>query len=162
MRTGNPLIYFVPLLWLFGSCESSFLELKRDRSHVVPTTVAEFNAMLDNYGVMNSGAGYALGIIASDEHYLTAAEWDLLPTVQEENGYIWAADVFALEETYDWNTPHRRILYANIILEGLDKISFGPHQGAAFDRVKGGALFHRGMAYYQLADRKSTRLNSSP
>ncbi len=50
----------------------------------------------------------------------------------------------------DWDFPYRTIFYANTALDGLAKIT-GSYDQAAWNNVKGSALFYRAHIFYQLA-----------
>ncbi|TPE42452.1 RagB/SusD family nutrient uptake outer membrane protein [Pontibacter mangrovi] len=153
MKNRNLCTWVLCLLTLAAlpSCEKEFLELKPDKTLVVPTTLEDLQALLDHGAVMNTGTSHALAEFGSDDYYVSTATWQLLPRPEEKNGYIWAKEVYEGQPVNDWDYAYRRILYANTVLEGLEKLQPSPAQQAAWSQAKGMALFHRGWAFFQLA-----------
>lgn len=148
----NRIVLFVSVVFLLSglaSCTSDFLEAKPDQSLLIPETLSDFNALMDNSNNFNLSP--AIGHIASDDFVITDNGWLALTTVAEKNSYYWADDVFE-ESTYigDWNIPYIQVFYSNIVLDGLNKLD--PDANAAeYRRVKGSALFYRAFAFYNLA-----------
>ena len=109
----------------------------------MPTTVADFSSLLNNDEVLN--ADYTgIGIISSDNFFITYTSWMNRQPI-EQNAYLWKADIYECASSADWDYPYLSISYANVILDGLDKISFEGVDAAEWKRVKGSALFR--MAY---------------
>src|SRR5689334_2992882 len=83
------------------SCGDEFLEKKPDKSLVIPATLDDFQALLDNADrVMNVTP--MIGMIASDDAFTTDAGWKGLITATERNCYIWADDTYNGEQCNDW------------------------------------------------------------
>lgn len=143
--------HYLFLVLLLASCSPEFLDVKRNKSQVVPATIADFQSMLDRWDVFNNGSAHKLAIVGAGEFHIPDERWGLLAQPYERNGYIWAEDVYEGGEVDDWNTAYHRILLANIVLDGLSKIEPEPWDADAFGRVKGSALFFRAFNYYQLA-----------
>jgi len=137
------------LLLLFISCKKDFLEAKPDKKMVVPSTLQDFQALLDNTDIMNSWMPY-LGEIGSDDYYLHDDTWNALTYPPEKNGYIWAKEIYEGNSSPDWEYMYRIVFYANNVLEGLDKIKNTDDQ-KSYSEIKGSALFFRGYAFYQLS-----------
>jgi hypothetical protein len=132
------------------SCSDDFLDKKPVKSVVVPNTLSDFQALLDNpQQVMNRVP--ALGFLASDEAFTSDAGYLAFPSITNRNSYIWAVNIYEGEQVPDWMYPYQQVFYANIILEGLEKIKMTTSNEADYKRVKGSALFFRGHAFYQLA-----------
>lgn len=148
----NRVIVFVSVVWLLtglGACTKDFLEARPDQSLLIPRTLSDFNALLDNSNNFNISP--ALGHIASDDVTITDNGWLALTTVAEKNSYYWADDVFE-ESSYigDWNIPYIQVFYSNIVLDGLKELDPAVNAGE-YRRVKGSALFYRAFAFYNLA-----------
>ncbi len=136
----------------FCACnKAEFLDKKPQTSLLVPTKLEDFEKLLDNYSVINVSG--KLGEISSDNIYIENEQtWAALYTPDERNAYIWATDLFeGMGNINDWVFPYRQILYANIVLEGLAKITPVAATQADYDRIKGWALFIRGHALFNLA-----------
>lgn len=149
-RTDYVKILMLPLS-LCG-CGGEFLDVKRDKSDVVPASIADFQAILDDaQRTMNSGSSHELSIIGAGEFYVSDETWNASPPYQR-NAYIWAKEqVYEREQVPDWDYAYRRILYANTALEGIERIDPVPDQQDAWNNVKGSALFFRAFSCYQLA-----------
>jgi len=126
------------------SCKK-YLDLKPDQSLVIPSTVADCQALLDNNLVMNSS--FPTTEWAADNYYLTVKSWNGLSQVNDHNGYIWAANADLSE--YQWQGGYEVVLYANQALKTLNGI---PSDSASLaGPVRGQALFWRAFSFYLMA-----------
>lgn len=148
-------IGIILLLILISGCKKSgFLDAKPDQSLVVPSTLEDLQALLDNDQVMN-GAGNlgnvpVLGDVGCDDYYITENDFLLSATLQQ-NAYTWATDIYSGEKILDWDYPYRSVFYSNVALDELAKLSVSSSQQQASNNIKGSALFYRAHAFYQLA-----------
>lgn len=134
-----------------GSCGKGFLEVKPDKAQVVPERIEDFQALLDNTSISFTASGGLAGI-AADEFFRFDNDMLVLLGV-ESNTYTWEKDMYAgWREIWDWNHRHESIFYANIVLEGLEKIQPTAAQQNAWNIAKGIALFYRAIAVYRLAE----------
>ncbi|WP_437920422.1 RagB/SusD family nutrient uptake outer membrane protein [Sphingobacterium sp. LRF_L2] len=145
----------VCLLLITSGCSKGFLDVKSSASIANPSTIEDFQALLDNAaGAMNSLPPISLNFIAGEEYRITSAVWNAVPVtnnrIQQKNAYIWAADVYQGESGNDWDEGYKKILYANIALEGINGISAPSAQIDAWNNVKGSALFYRAWNHYLL------------
>lgn len=149
IETVTILSLFLVFMIGFSSCKKEFLDKKPSKSLLVPTTLTDFDALLDNNNVFNIGP--ELNEIASDDLYTTTAGWQGLYTPEEQNAYIFADDVYG-SQTYisEWSNPYQQVFYSNVILDGLNNLSPANSSGN-YDRVKGSALFSRAFAFYNLS-----------
>lgn len=136
-------------LLIIPGCTKEFLGKKPDAALLVPTSLADFQALLDNLAVMNVVPGIAT--IADGTLYTTTAGVKAYRTPAERNSYIWAADIYEGSPSSDWSIPYQQIFYANIVLDGLKTIKPDATTQADYNRVKGSALFFRAIALYHLA-----------
>lgn len=146
-------IYLITILILTTllSCKKQWLDAKPSKSLIVPSSLSDYQQILDNTSIFNNGLA-ALSEISSDNYYVTYANWQSSGSVLERNSYTWAEDFFAGETACsDWTNAYRNILYANIILEGLGKINQTQVNQKEYNSIKGGALFHRAHNLYNLA-----------
>lgn len=140
------------LLLLAAGCGKDFLDMKRSAGQVVPSTVADFKAII-NRDIMNS-AYCSLSLIGSDEFYV-ASEQELTAgagsALYEKNAYLWADNIFESEQNYpDWNLAYERIMYANLALD-IENISPKAAEKEDYNHVRIAARFHRAWNFYQLA-----------
>lgn len=136
------------LLLVNSSCYRDYLDIKPDKSLVVPQRIKDLQALLDNT-TMNMHTVANLGEAAADDYFLSDDRWKTLSNAQERNTYIWAQEIFEGEKTSCWNTPYLQIYTANLVLEKLNEGNFPDDHD--YRTVKGAALFFRAWAFYQLA-----------
>ena len=130
-------------------CKESYLDAKPRTDLLVPKSLDDYTALLDNTTVLNYTS--ALGQMAADEYvFVSYQTWQSTFSATERNSYIWAKDIFQGEiARLDWNRPYISIFYANNVLEGLEQLSIKNTEKAR--QLKGWALFIRAFAYYDLA-----------
>lgn len=133
---------------LVAGCTDALLDAKPDQALVVPKTLADFSALLDNTSVFHVTPGVLN--IAADDFVITDAGYAALRTPIERNGYTWADDVYEGQRILDWNKPYEQVFYSNVVLEGLVAID-SAMAPVEYARIKGTALFCRGLAFYNLA-----------
>ena len=137
---------------LFSSCKKNWLDAKPNKKLVVPHTLADLQALLDNTTFVFNMGQPTLGEIGSDDYYVMYPDWLALGTNLERNGYIWAKNVYNGEEVSDWMLPYQRVFYENYILETIENIPRDSTNLSAWNNVKGSALFGRGFDFYSIAD----------
>lgn len=146
------IIYIITVFILSSGCSESFLNEKADAGIGTPYQLSDYRAMMDNsLVVMNSRACYALGVFGGDELNLDPKIWEASTDDWQKNAYIWADDVFEGKGSEDWNRAYQRILYSNLVLEGLDALPTVEKETTEWTRVRATALFFRGLNFYQLA-----------
>jgi len=138
---------------LFSCHKSDFLDKKPSTDLVVPSTLDDFQALLDNDNVMRETP--VLGEVSADNFYLLPDFWDGL-NLKEKNAYIWLpgnADIFYGGQggVEDWNIPYQQVFYCNVILDALPKVDRTSMNSARWDAIKGAALFIKANAYYNIA-----------
>lgn len=143
-------IQFGLICIVFLSCKKDWLELKPDKKLVIPTTIQDCQALLNNTFIFNSNYPN-LTEIGADNFYIQDPLWPTLPTAKEKNGYIWAQTVYPNETVLDWNKPYEQILYANVTLEAAEKITPSASSVGDHKNITGTALFFRAYNYYALA-----------
>ncbi len=132
------------------SCKKGFLDAKPSKSLLVPTTLADFDALLDNTTIFNFSCG--LNEITSDDFYTTDDGWLGWYLITEKNAYIYADDTYqGISIVSDWDTPYQQVFYSNVVLDGLNKLRPGNVSQSDYNRVKGEALFQRAFAFYNLS-----------
>jgi len=132
------------VLLIFCSCSKEFLEKKSDQKLLVPTSLSDFQLLLDNYNVMNKTAG--LGMVASDDFYVTNQGYENGLSEVERSAYIWDLSSVNTLTNSDWDASYEQMFYSNIVLDGLEKFD----QSVEVDQIKGSALFYRSYAYSNL------------
>lgn len=132
----------------FTGCDS-YLDIKPDKSQVVPESVDDLWALLNNTTKMNLYYP-PFGEISADNYYLDENTWNALTDLDAKNGYVWSDQIFLDSDNNEWSYGYVTIFTANVVLETLEKNRelIGKSD---YDRLKGTALFFRSYAYFQLA-----------
>jgi hypothetical protein len=149
-RRNTLLLLLSGMGMLFSCSKSSFLDKKPNTNFIIPTTLPDFQALLDNDAVM--GRTTALGELSADNLYLRDSFW-LYLDAKERNAYIWApGDIYNGQgQQDDWNLPYEQVFYANVVLDGLAKMVVDSTNAQDWKTLKGAALFTRAYAFYNLA-----------
>jgi tetratricopeptide (TPR) repeat protein len=130
------------------SCRKQFLDKKPDSSLLVPTTLSDFRTLLDNDLVLNETP--VLGELSADNFYLPPFFWAGI-NVKEKNGYVWARDIYeGTAGIGDWDRPYQQVYYANVVIEGLNKLNKSAATIVEWNDLMGSALFIRAYAFHNL------------
>ena len=150
------LIIYIALIFI--SCDKeAFLSEKPNKSDVVPKTLEELQAILDQdrdmngMGLVGRGPVPNLGEIGSDSYYVTDQTYNSVLGKQMQNYYRWSREPYEDVEVVSWRWPYLSVFYANIVLDQLMSIDRTAANSNQYDYLKGSALFYRAHAYYQLA-----------
>ncbi|MFT4152360.1 RagB/SusD family nutrient uptake outer membrane protein [Parafilimonas sp.] len=130
------------------SCKKDWLNVKSDKSLVVPNTISDYQAILDNTFPIFNVYLADLGEIGSDDYHITDADWQSLNSFTQKNAYIWASDVYEGENVNDWSKAYQRIFYANVALDGINSITPTASTEDAWANIKGSALFCRAFDHF--------------
>ncbi|WP_421943332.1 RagB/SusD family nutrient uptake outer membrane protein [Pedobacter sp.] len=131
-----------------SNCDKGFLDAKPDKSLLVPESLADLRALLDNISILNLLP--SLNIISADEFVLGDNFLTRLTSPIESGSYFWKDDAFQGATPQEWTNPYQQIFYSNVVLEGLDRL--GNQNPTALERdVKGCAFFFRSMALFNLS-----------
>lgn len=142
-------------LLLATSCGQQFLDVKPNQKQRVPQSVEDFMGLMD-HSSMNQFSSHILGMIGSDEMYLTEEQYNSFPVGTannyQKNAYTWNDVIYEGGEpqTIDWTRAYWHILWTNLALEGVASLPAGVQDDRA-DVTRGMALFHRAFNYYSLA-----------
>lgn len=144
MKIKTKFILLLSLCITLGhfSCKK-YLDEKTDSRLSTPNSIAELELILDNARALNQAAVY--GNETADEYYLTTEMYESIPSNYQQY-YLWDNIV---ENKLDWQYRYVTVLYCNIILDNLQKISPAGQQ-AQWDQVRAAALFHRAHTFFQL------------
>lgn len=149
-------LYILCLYFFVVSCQSAFLDVKPSVQSIVPITLDDFESLLRDAGTFQSLTPVATNLAGSDEYEVPDGTYNSHSTelmwVWGKYAYTWDRNIYTGDELYtDWSSGYKRILQANVVLDGLVNISPDGIQKDQWKRVKGMALFHRAFAYYCLA-----------
>ncbi|SEK41289.1 RagB/SusD family nutrient uptake outer membrane protein [Parapedobacter koreensis] len=140
------------------ACGETFLDRKPALNQRVPGTVSDYLGLMDAKDMMNANSSHILGFIGSDEYYMADAEYDVFPVGgdhdYQRNAYTWERMVYQgteLPQAIDWDRGYSRILWANLVLEGLDGITPTQTEMPDWRLARGMALFFRALNHFTLA-----------
>lgn len=136
-------------LSLFLSCNK--LDIKPDLSRVVPSTLDDFQGILDNTLNTFNLSYNGFGEIASNDFYVDFNDFQANPILLTSE--IYKFNILNLEDPYfqDWNAAYLKILNCNVVLDGLDKSNLNPND-LEFHNIKGQAIFHRALSFFMLTE----------
>ncbi|MCD2424392.1 RagB/SusD family nutrient uptake outer membrane protein [Niabella pedocola] len=150
MKKNLKYLGLLSLLLALISCQK-FLDAKPDQSLVIPSSLQDFQALLDDYIRVNQNDASA-GLRSSDDYYLTYESWQAIAAPEDRNMYIWGKDnLFDKNNNNDWSYTFDNIQRANIILEGMNKTEQPEVNAADWNDVKGQAHFQRARNFLQAA-----------
>lgn len=150
MKRTVPYLILCSVL-ILASCGKDWLDERSDKSLVIPTTLSDLQALIDNTNVMNMAP--ALGTLSSDDYFIQDDVYQALGLDFFKNAYTWSDKNFwsGVSNPTDWTYPYTIVFYSNIVLEGLDRLKPGADDQQTRKELKGYALFHRANAFYQVA-----------
>lgn len=139
------------LCLLFASCkkQDDWLNIKNNKSDVSPQTLQDFQAVLNNTTVFNN-SGSIIGLVGTDNIYVPDKNLDGESSLNR-NTYLWAKDIYQDNIAQDWLNDYIQIEYANVVLDGIAKLSSTEQLSTTGSALKGQALFFRAFALYQLS-----------
>lgn len=131
-----------------GSC-AEFLDLKPDASIKNPETLEDLSALLNNLSRTSMGNYSGLVESGTDDYEIEPSFYQTR-TYYLQSLYKWDVEAQSSNEGvgHSWTSLYQTVLYANIVLEYLDKIS-GGDQDFRY-RIQGDALFLRSYRFFQL------------
>ncbi|HXB09753.1 MAG TPA: RagB/SusD family nutrient uptake outer membrane protein, partial [Puia sp.] len=146
----NRVWLFLALVALGAACnKDKFLDKKPTTTLLIPSTLSDFQALLDNVKVFTLVP--TLGEASADNYYVSYKAWQVM-TTREYNAYVWAKDIYGAQAgQQDWDVPYQQVFYANVVLDGLKNIKMSADSMSQWNALEGAALFCRAFAFYNLA-----------
>lgn len=154
------LFYSITLTFLLNTgCKKDFLDAKPRTSIVNPTTLSDFQQLLDYVNINRTSA---LPQLSCDDYYLPTSEDWASGQPTERNSYIWDKDLFGGQIARDdWNSPYQSIFYANSVLSGISKLSLTAANNSQYNNLRGQAYFVRAFNYFDLVKNFSPPFDAS-
>ncbi len=145
--------------WLLGAvilcitcmgCKK-FLDKKPNEKLVIPTTIQDLQALLDQYARVNQfnpGAAEK----SADDYYLTTADWEGLTVNTDKRMYVWEPDnLFSEGLSNDWAVAYQNVYRANTVLYESGKIEKTAANTLAWNTCLGHAYFTRANMFLKVA-----------
>jgi SusD family. len=111
-------------------------------------TVQDAQSLLDNPVVMNYNKPM-LTEFGTDNFFVPGSIWVSLSPLYKFS-YTWDPDPFRNEEVPDWSKPYSVVIYSNLVMQTLNDLSALAGTDD-YRNVMGQALFHRGSAFFDIA-----------
>lgn len=144
-------IFFILVIaTLFISCQK-YLDKKQDSSLVVPASLQDLQALLDDNRRININQNSGIGEASADNYYLTDADYSALVSQKDRSIYSWESEIFYDNFPNDWSNIYAVVNRANIVLDKLKQIELTQGNQALWNNVRGSALFIRAEAFFVLA-----------
>ena len=152
MRYINTLLSFIlaiMITFFMSSCKK-FLDEKSNKNYVIPATLKDLQALLDDYAFINYRLPFG-GEVSADNYFLSDEALTSLTDETQRNMYLWLGERNYPLETNDWSFCYKVIYIANTVLETIEKINRTNDNSFLFDDIKGQALFLRALYYHNAA-----------
>lgn len=146
MKTGKFFFSVLLILNCFSSCQK-YLNEKPDKSLVVPTTIKDLQALLDDAYTMNLETTSTMPESSADDYFLTMDSYNS-NNETARNTYTWSLTEYHFSN--DWSYAYNAIYNTNLCLEGIAKIPRTTANSLKWDNVKGSALFYQSYYYLNL------------
>jgi len=148
MRKSTYCLFLFPCcIFLFGllGCKK-LLDEKSDQKLAIPSSLSDFQALMDNWSVLNSTENNSLEVSA-DDYSLSDTDLAGLTSEQYRRMYSWQKDYLFTPAFNEWSTTYKAIYQCSSVIEGLDHSDL--KRGAEFNNVKGQALVFRSKFFMQ-------------
>lgn len=134
------------IVFLFISCKK-YLDRKPDKALVVPSSVNDLQALLDHADLMNGQYAVSFDECSADDYYLPIDVYNERDQ-ENRNTYIWQNTSYN-NYPNDWSYIYNIVNVANVVLDNISTINANPQNQAAWNNVKGSALFYRAYSFLQ-------------
>jgi starch-binding outer membrane protein, SusD/RagB family len=148
MPMRSVVLFFLLLIFASPACKKAFLDKLPSSALVVPSTLTDYQNILNNNNVMAGTP--VLGDVSADNLALPYSFWQTLDT-REYNAYVWAVDIYEGQGLVDdWDVPYQQVFYANVVLQGLTAIPIVSSNRQQWQNEQAEALFFRAYAFFNL------------
>src|SRR5699024_9344379 len=123
------------LLILSGSLISckKYLDAKPDKSLVVPSTISDLQALLDNTFTFNETSP-SWDVTSSDNYYMETSDYNARPIIHRK-AYIWE-DYQNNDYANDWASIYKVVYNANVVLQQIGKIKQNSQNQEMWNNIK--------------------------
>lgn len=144
------LLLIVTVMAAVQSGCKKYLDAKPSKSLVVPSSVEDLQALLDDNSAMNND-NFILAESSADNYYITDNQWQAL-NIDYRNTYIWGDEIISASNfSNEWFVLYQQVNTANTVLDNLKNISRTAQNAKAWDNVEGSALFYRSFCFAMIA-----------
>lgn len=147
------LLICLPLVLSLYSCKKEWLDAKPNKSLAVPHTLRDYKSLISS---TIASPGFNTNYATLPEHgsgdfFFTTAAWGSVPET-DRAFYLWKKELWIEKNYAAWEGPYSKILYTNVVLEGIEKIvPVSNAEQIDWNQTKGAALFLRAVWHYEIA-----------
>jgi hypothetical protein len=138
------ILFIILVAFLSGSCKK-YLDKKSDRNLVTELNVEQAQGLLDASHRMNQFIPN-LGEASADDYFMNTARYNATSERARE-AYLWGEEIVFEGTPNAWNDGYVPVYNSNLALEQLQKNSRNLQNEAAYDNVKGSALYFRSRCF---------------
>lgn len=146
MRILKQITHFIFVISVTSGCHADFLDAKPQKSLLVPSTIKDMEALLNNSGSVMNVAGY-LTLVADGDFRIDDNNLAFLENVLRLN-YRWSDET--TNWVGDWDYAYKQTFYANVVLQTIDKMEEKTIEPKVKE-LKGRALFYRAWGLHLVA-----------
>ncbi len=139
-------------VFILSGCKKNWLNVRNNKSVVIPSTITDYQALLDAYPIMHANSYRLQDLIeiGTDGFSLSDVNWVAL-TGFSKPAYIFDKDIWqGAKEVAAWNGTYKRIFLCNMALDGLAQINININDSTEWKTTRGNALFIRAHNYFWL------------
>lgn len=140
-----PLSIFFILL-LLSSCKK-YLDEKSDASLLVPTSLSDFQYLMDDATTMNN-ATPGFGTSSGDDYFIDNNAYNAKTTFLQ---HVYRWEPYPYRFNNDWAQCYKAIYVSNLCLERLPLLPRDAGNSSEWDQIKGSALFYKAFYHLELA-----------
>jgi hypothetical protein len=133
------------LATFFTACKK-YLDKKSDKALVIPSSLRDAQATLDNYTILNTFYS-SVAAQSDDDFFLDSAFYNTIST-ENQNNYTWQKEAY---NPSHWNLLYNIVFYANTAVETVSGLPPGSYNASEYNNVKGQALFFRAYVFWHIA-----------
>lgn len=146
-RYNHRLVIIIIVTMISNLSCKKYLEEKSDSSLLVPSTLADFQNLMDDATTMNY-ATPGLGASSADDYFIDQAAYNAKSTYLQ-HVYTWQPYPYNYQN--DWATCYKAVYVANLCLERISLVERNTLNAAEWDKIKGSALFYKSFYNLELA-----------
>lgn len=136
MKKNIPILISCILIIYTTGCKK-LLDEKSDQQLVVPSSLADFQAIMDNFSALNN-QDLISAEISADDYYITDVDLAALTNDYHRRMYTWQKDFLFAPRSNDWSAAYKGLYTVNAVLEGLEGSKLA--SDATYKNIKAQAL----------------------
>lgn len=128
------------------SCRK-YLDEKSDATLIVPSTLSDFQNLMDDATTMNYNSP-SFGVSSADDYFIDNVAYNA-KSIFLQKVYKWLPHPYNYQN--DWAQSYRAIYVSNLCLERIPFVTREASNSTEWDKMKGSALFYKAFYHLELA-----------